>query len=61
VKEYSSKPVVNVPYQFAVPKGDYKMVKMIDMALEELFYSRTIDNILAKYDPEGVYYARVQP
>ncbi|MBI1326982.1 MAG: transporter substrate-binding domain-containing protein [Alphaproteobacteria bacterium] len=58
IVQYTNRIVSYLPYRFAWAKGDQKMAEMVDIALEELVYTGVINNILDKYDPEGIFYKR---
>lgn len=58
IAQYTDRIVSYLPYRFAWAKDDYQMAEMMDIALEELIYTGAINNILDKYDPNGVFYKR---
>lgn len=59
IRQYGSRIVNTPPYAFAWKKGEPDFASMMNMAIEELIYNGVIDNIMNKYDPDGVFYKRV--
>ena len=46
---------------FMFPKGEYDLVKMFDLTLQEMHDHGAIEEIMKKYDPAGHTYMRVAP
>lgn len=60
IRRYGDLVISNPPYQYALPKGDYELTSMVNIALEELIYNGIVDGILDRYDPQKIYYGRVK-
>lgn len=57
---YTNVPTTYAPNKFAWARGDYKMARMINIALDELIYTGEMNAILDKYDPRGFNFTRVK-
>ncbi|HNQ91783.1 MAG TPA: transporter substrate-binding domain-containing protein [Alphaproteobacteria bacterium] len=49
----SGKPIMIAPVAFGIPKGDYEVKRLMDIAIEELYGDGIVEQIFKKYDPEG--------
>jgi ABC-type amino acid transport substrate-binding protein len=62
VKRGSDQPLTTFSHQFWLPHGDAKMKNMIDVALDEMHYNGSINDILSKHETTpSQYYWRVAP
>lgn len=62
IKLGSSKPVMIFAQSFWMPKGDFRLKGMIDVALDEIQYNGSLERILtANESDRGKYYLRVRP
>ncbi|NCC02569.1 MAG: transporter substrate-binding domain-containing protein [Proteobacteria bacterium] len=62
IKVGNSKIIYVSPQSFWMPHDEVKLKGMIDVALDEMLYNGSIDQILSKYEPKaGQYYLRVRP
>lgn len=60
IVRYTNPPVTYAPNKFAWARGDYKMARMMNIALDELIYTGELNMILDKYDPRGFFFTRVE-